>query len=95
MPLQVWGPSGQTKDMGTAHAIEGFLLANNWDYQTRTFKITPIPGQIQCTNSITSDKINVQGNSIFKTCIGIIRLKPNQEAYHVDIAIENCVLQLK
>jgi len=45
-PLQLWGPSGQTKDMGTAHAIEGFLQANNWDYQTLTFKITPIPGQI-------------------------------------------------
>ena len=33
-------------DMGTAHAIKGFLQAFNWDYQTRAFKISPIPGQI-------------------------------------------------
>jgi len=32
--------------MGTAHAIKGFLQAYNWDYQTRAFKISPIPGQI-------------------------------------------------
>jgi ribonuclease Z len=45
-PLEVWGPSGMTPDMGTKHAIEGFLQAYNWDYQTRAYKITPIPGQI-------------------------------------------------
>ncbi len=45
-PLEVWGPSGQTEDMGTAYAIEHFLKAYNWDYQTRAFKITPVPGQI-------------------------------------------------
>ncbi len=47
VPLQVWGPSGATPEMGTKHAIEHFLKANNWDYQTRAFKITPIPGQIK------------------------------------------------
>lgn len=47
VPLEVWGPSGITKDMGTAYAIEHFLKANNWDYQTRAFKITPIPGEIK------------------------------------------------
>ncbi len=46
VPLEIWGPSGHTKDMGTAHAIEGFLQAFNWDYQTRAFKITPLPGKI-------------------------------------------------
>ena len=46
VPLEVWGPSGQSRDMGTAHAIEGFLQAFNWDYQTRAYKITPLPGQI-------------------------------------------------
>ncbi|MGI9379879.1 MAG: guanitoxin biosynthesis MBL fold metallo-hydrolase GntH [Methyloligellaceae bacterium] len=46
VPLEVWGPSGQTEDMGTAYAIDGFLRAFNWDYQTRAFKITPIPGNI-------------------------------------------------
>jgi ribonuclease Z len=45
-PLEIWGPSGQTEDMGTAYAIEHFLKAYNWDYQTRAFKITPVPGQI-------------------------------------------------
>ena len=46
VPLEVWGPSGQTEDMGTAYAIDGFRRAFNWDYQTRAFKITPLPGQI-------------------------------------------------
>ena len=46
VPLEVWGPSGQTPDMGTAYAVEHFLKANNWDYQTRAFKVTPIPGNI-------------------------------------------------
>jgi ribonuclease Z len=47
--LRVWGPSGQTEDMGTAHAVKHFLEANNWDYQTRAYKITPIPGEIKVT----------------------------------------------
>ena len=33
--------------MGTKYAIEHFLKANNWDYQTRAYKITPVPGQIK------------------------------------------------
>jgi len=48
-PLRLWGPSGQTPEMGTAYAVEGFLKANNWDYQTRAYKITPIAGQIKVT----------------------------------------------
>jgi len=46
VPLEIWGPSGQTADMGTAWAIDHFLKAFNWDYQTRAFKITPVPGNI-------------------------------------------------
>ena len=46
VPLEIWGPSGQTEDMGTAYAIDHFLKAFNWDYQTRAFKITPVPGNI-------------------------------------------------
>jgi ribonuclease Z len=46
VPLEVWGPSGMTPEMGTKYAVEHFLKANNWDYQTRAYKITPIPGQI-------------------------------------------------
>jgi len=47
VPLEVWGPSGQTPEMGTTYAMKGFLMANNWDFQTRAFKITPIPGEIK------------------------------------------------
>ena len=47
VPLQVWGPSGQTPEMGTKYAIEHFLKAFNWDYQTRAFKINPTPGEIK------------------------------------------------
>jgi ribonuclease Z len=46
-PLRIWGPSGQTEDMGTAYALDGFTRANNWDYQTRAYKITPLPGKIE------------------------------------------------
>ena len=45
-PLEVWGPSGETPEMGIAYAIDHFLKANNWDYQTRAFKISPVPGNI-------------------------------------------------
>jgi ribonuclease Z len=45
--LRVWGPSGATPEMGTKYAIENFMKAFNWDYQTRAFKISPVPGQIQ------------------------------------------------
>ncbi len=44
--LQVWGPSGATEEMGTKYAIDHFIKANNWDYQTRAYKINPLPGQI-------------------------------------------------
>jgi ribonuclease Z len=44
--LEVWGPSGMTPEMGTAYAVDHFLKAFNWDYQTRAFKISPIPGNI-------------------------------------------------
>ena len=46
VPLEVWGPSGAMPEMGTKYAVEHFIKANNWDYQTRAFKITPIPGNI-------------------------------------------------
>ncbi|MEP3046312.1 MAG: guanitoxin biosynthesis MBL fold metallo-hydrolase GntH [Roseibium sp.] len=46
VPLEVWGPSGRTEDMGTAYAVEHFLKAYNWDFQTRAFQIMPIAGGI-------------------------------------------------
>ena len=45
--LKVWGPSGATPDMGTKSALEYFSKSNNWDYQTRAFKINPTPGQFE------------------------------------------------
>jgi ribonuclease Z len=32
--------------MGTKYALEHFLKSFNWDYQTRAFKINPVPGQL-------------------------------------------------
>ena len=70
-PLEVWGPSGQTEDMGTAYAIEGFLRAFNWDYQTRAYKITPLPGKItvhefdyKAINEVIYDQNGVKVRSI-------------------------------
>ncbi|MHC4215555.1 MAG: hypothetical protein ACYSWP_19565 [Planctomycetota bacterium] len=45
--LKVWGPSGKTKDMGTEYALEHFLKAYNWDYQTRVTALPNISGQIE------------------------------------------------
>ena len=45
-PLRIWGPTGATKDMGTAYAVDHFLKAYNWDAQTRNFVLSPKPGQI-------------------------------------------------
>ena len=45
-PLRVWGPAGQTADMGTAYAIEHFIKAYNWDAKTRNFVLSPEPGKI-------------------------------------------------
>jgi ribonuclease Z len=70
-PLEVWGPSGMTPDMGTKHAVEHFLKANNWDYQTRAFKITPVPGNItvhefdyKAENAVVYDKNGIVVRSI-------------------------------
>jgi len=45
-PLRVWGPAGQTPDMGTAYAVEHFLKAYNWDAKTRDFVLSSKPGGI-------------------------------------------------
>jgi ribonuclease Z len=45
-PLRVWGPTGATKDMGTAYAVENFLKAYNWDAKTRNFILSSKPGEI-------------------------------------------------
>jgi ribonuclease Z len=48
-PLHIWGPSGRTPEMGTAYSMENFLKHANWDFQTRAFNLSPIPGQIITT----------------------------------------------
>jgi ribonuclease Z len=48
-PLKIWGPSGATPEMGMKHAIKGFLMAFNWDYQSRLATLANTPGQIQVT----------------------------------------------
>ena len=45
-PLKIWGPSGQTKEMGTQYAVEHFLKSFNWDATTRNFVLSPKPGEI-------------------------------------------------
>ncbi len=45
-PLRIWGPTGATKDMGTAYAVGHFLKAYNWDATTRNFVLSPKPGEI-------------------------------------------------
>jgi ribonuclease Z len=71
VPLEIWGPSGQTEDMGTAWAVDHFLKAFNWDYQTRAFKITPVPGNItvhefdyRAENAIVYDQDGIVVRSI-------------------------------
>jgi ribonuclease Z len=45
--LKVWGPSGLHPELGTKAAIEGFLKFVAWDKETRSFQITPQPGEIE------------------------------------------------
>jgi len=47
--LRIWGPSGATPEMGTKYSMDGFLQYVNWDNVTRSYKITPIPGQLDVT----------------------------------------------
>jgi ribonuclease Z len=44
--LRIWGPTGATKDMGTAYAVDHFLKAFTWDAKTRNFVLSPKPGEI-------------------------------------------------
>ncbi len=66
VPLEIWGPTGLTPDMGTAYAIDHFLKANNWDKTTREFKITAVPGQITVHefDYKAVNKVVYQGNGV-------------------------------
>jgi ribonuclease Z len=47
--LKVWGPAGLHPELGTKAAIEGFLDFVAWDKETRSFQITPKPGEVEVT----------------------------------------------
>ena len=47
--LKVWGPAGLHPELGTAAAMKGFLDFVAWDKETRSFQITPKPGEIEVT----------------------------------------------
>jgi ribonuclease Z len=47
--LKVWGPSGLHPELGTAAMIDGFLKYVAWDKETRSFAITPAPGEVEVT----------------------------------------------
>jgi ribonuclease Z len=47
--LKVWGPSGMTPELGTKYSMDHFLKHANWDYTTRSFQISPVPGTIETT----------------------------------------------
>jgi len=45
--LKVWGPAGLHPELGTKAAMKGFLDFVAWDKETRSFQITPGPGEIE------------------------------------------------
>lgn len=45
--IEVWGPSGQTPELGTAHFIEHVIAASQWDIASRRGKV-PEEG-LECT----------------------------------------------
>jgi len=47
VPMEVWGPSGATEDMGTKYAVDHMLKAYRWDYMTRAKEIAVRPGEIK------------------------------------------------
>jgi len=46
VPIEIWGPSGATEEMGTKYAVDHFLKAYNWDNMTRLANLPSQPGQI-------------------------------------------------
>ena len=64
--LRVWGPSGATPEMGTKYAVEHFLKANNWDYQTRAAKAGPIPGGVDVVefDYLAENKVCYEENGV-------------------------------
>jgi ribonuclease Z len=48
-PLRIWGPSGATERLGTAHAVKHFQEAYHWDWKGRLGNLAEEPGNIEVT----------------------------------------------
>jgi len=88
VPLKVWGPSGMTPEMGTKYAVEHLLKAFNWDYQTRAFKISPLPGSIEVTefDYKAVNKVVYDGNGIKIRSIPAIHAGDGPVSYIIEYA---------
>ena len=68
--LKVWGPAGLHPELGTKAAIEGFLKFVAWDKETRSFQITPLPGEIEVTEfdyRVENQKVYDEGGVTVRT----------------------------
>jgi ribonuclease Z len=48
-PLRVWGPSGDTPELGTKYALEHWQKALNWDITNRAGRLPATGGELQIT----------------------------------------------
>ena len=68
--LKIWGPSGLHPELGTKAAIEGFLKFVAWDKETRSFAISPIPGELEVVEfdyRVVNQKIYDKNGVIIRT----------------------------
>ena len=61
--LRIWGPSGLHPELGTKAAIKGFMDYVAWDKETRSFAITPIPGEIE----VTEFDYKIENNLVYES----------------------------
>lgn len=47
--LKIWGPKGLHPELGTKAAMAGFVDFVAWDKETRSFQISPQPGELEVT----------------------------------------------
>ena len=65
-PLRVWGPSGSSDRLGTAHAIKHFQEAYYWDWKGRLGNLAEAPGSIEVTefNYLEANHIVYEKNGV-------------------------------
>lgn len=87
-PLKLWGPSGQTPEMGTKYAVEHFLKAYNWDAATRNFALSAEPGKISVTefDYKQENKIVYQENGVTIRSIPAIHIGDGCVSYILEYA---------